>query len=235
MEVDVSQSRSTDRVDTRHHRIRTLRRSALRAGRARGGQSGFSMVELMTVLIIAGLIISTTVIAYYQTTRKTDQRAAAEILKTDIRKVYSLADSGAGVVDTVTNVRHRDKYRIVFHTNDENYTPVNCYKILKSSYNTGTGLYPDWTSGDVEVIADREAAVKIINNTWLKPSVSGNVEITQVTNMSGADGEKGITFESKGSIIQTDAPAGDKTITLRNKDGGASITITVSMYGSISE
>lgn len=234
MEVDVSQSRNTNGAEVCLPWIRAHISSAHKAGRAFLGQSGFSLVELMVTIIIAGLIVTTSVIAYYQTTRRTDQRAAAEIMKEDIRKVYAMADSGEGVVDD-TNVRHRDEYRIVFHTNDTEYPPVDCYKILKRSYDLDTGAYPAWDSGDVEVIIEKHAAVKIIDNQWIKPTMSSDIEITGVTNMSGDDGAKGITFESKGSIIQTDAPVGDKTIILTNKNGGGSVTITISMFGSISE
>lgn len=230
----MSQSRNTNGAGLYLPWVRTFKGSAEKAGRALRGQPGFSLIELVTTLFVATLIIGTSAVAYYQTTRKTDQKASAEILKEDIRKVYALSDSGESVVDP-SNVRHRDQYRIVFHTNDPTYPPVNCYKILKRSYDLDLSAYPDWTSGDVDVIVEKHAAVKIVDGTWIKPSMSSDIEITQVTNMSGGDGEKGITFESKGSIIQTDAPVGDKTITLRNSSGGGTVTITVSLYGSISE
>lgn len=228
----MNQNRSSDRGDVYLPWVRVFRRSAFHAKKICLDQSGFSLVELVTVVIIAGLIMGTVTIMYYQTARKTEQRAAAEILKQDIRKVCTLAESGDGVVDG-NNVRHRDKYRIVFHTKDDD--PPNCYKILRSRYNTETGTYPIWTSDEVDVIAEKHHSIKIIDGTWIKPATSNDVEITALSeNMTEEDGERGITFESKGSIIQTDA-LGDCSVTLSSKDNGASATITVSLYGSIVE
>ena len=127
MEVDVSQSRDTNGAGICPPRVRTLGRWVHLGRTALSGQSGLTLAELMVVIMVAGLIIGTTTIAYYQTTRKTDQKAAAEIMKEDIRKVYALADAGEGVVDA-TSVRHRDEYRMVFHTNSD--SPASCYKIL---------------------------------------------------------------------------------------------------------
>lgn len=232
MEVDVSQSLNSNRVEVNLPWVCTIKRTTRKAGKIYYGQSGFSMVELMTVLIIAGLIIGTATIVYYQAAKKTEQKAAAELLKEDIRKVCALAESGDGVTDS-NYVRHRDKYRIVFHTKDDD--PANCYKILRSRYDTNTGTYPEWTSEEVDVIAEKHGSIKIINGVWIKPATSNSIEITALSeNMTGEEGERGITFESKGSVIQTDV-LGDCSVTISNKDSGASATITVSLYGSIVE
>ncbi|MBN1288894.1 MAG: hypothetical protein JXA49_04575 [Actinobacteria bacterium] len=198
------------------------------AGTATHGQKGFTLVELGTVLIIATMLIGTTTVVYYQTTRKTDLKTAAELVKEDLRKVYALTDSGGGVTDG-TGMKHRDQYRIQFHTNDGAHAPVNSYRILKRTWDIATGSYSAWEPVEPE----RSSAVKVLSDSWVRPTMSSDTQITALTNMSGADGEKGITFEAKGSIIQTDPPLGDKTITLGTAGSGDTITITVSMYGSV--
>lgn len=230
MEADVkTRERTSSRAKSRLPWIWTFEEARRFAGALARNQRGFSLVELATVVIIAGMIIGVSTVAYYQTTRRTDLKTAAEILKEDIRKVYSLADSGESVTDA-NGVKHRDQYRIQFHTDDGSYLPVNAYRILKRTWDETSGDYGDW---DV-VAPERSTAVKVLSGNWIRPTFSSDTQITALTNMSGADGEKGITFESKGSIVQTDAPIGDKTITLSSTEGGSSITITVSMYGSVS-
>ena len=186
-----------------------------------GGQGAFNIIELVTVLALLGLVLTIGVIAY-TATRGTDVQASAEMVKEDIRKVYALSDSGQrdpNAPDDSADKRYR--YKIVFHGGNDPY-PQNAYKVMRLEYDEGAS---EWGWHDVS--ADRFAANKVIDDVWIKPSSSSEVQISY--------NDPEIEFIPKGSIIMTDSdPVGEKTVTVSTASGDRSIEITVSQYGSVS-
>lgn len=209
---------------SRRGRVWSFGRSMLRSGSDRG----FTIAELGVVIILVALLLMVTIIVFYTTTRKTDIKAAAEMMKQDIRKTYALADSG----ETDPTHGERYRYRIEFHTGAED--PPNAYRILKQTYNGSSWATSPWTV----VTPERHESYKTVGNGWIKFSSSGDTKIesyTGMSNLSTVDGNhNGITFISKGSIIET-ATSGDKTVTISDGSGSDDYTITVSQYGSVSD
>ncbi|MBU1672475.1 MAG: prepilin-type N-terminal cleavage/methylation domain-containing protein [Actinobacteria bacterium] len=192
----------------------------------------FTLVELLTVIVIITMILMITFVIYHGVTARTDLKAAVEMLKQDIRKVYALADSGVAVTDGST--KHRDQYRIEFHTDSGAPlpNPRSAYRIIKRTWNTGSHTWNAWTV----VAPQKQTAVQIVSSDWIRPTMSSNTVIYALNGMTqdATTGNYGITFISKGSIITTDC-LGDATVTLRSNDQGKNMSITVSSYGSVAE
>ncbi|MDD5747632.1 MAG: type II secretion system protein [Actinomycetota bacterium] len=185
-------------------------------------QDSFTIAELLIVIGLIGILLTVTVISYAVSNRSTDQRAGVEMLKEEIRRVYSLANSA------VKTNGQRDRYRIEFRRLGEGSDPKNCYRVLKLTWNGSS-----WVPGVVPAM--RQTSVKIVDeaNGWVRPFSSGEPYINAYTGMSTLSGYNGVTFVSKGSIVETDT-AGEKTVIVRvppNSD----ITIRISQYGSVSE
>ena len=209
-----------------------------RAARPVPGERGFSMVELMVVMVLIVLILGITVVVWRNAARRTDLQAAVEIVKEDIRKTYALADAGVAVTGS-DGIKRRDQYRIEFRDNgtiDQGKDPLNCYRIIKRTWNVGTN---DWNAPTV-VAPEKRASIRIINNEWIRPSLSSSTIITSYNNLTLGNASNkwntnnyGITFESKGSIIQCDGTFTDKTITLRETSQNKNASITVTPYGNV--
>jgi type II secretory pathway pseudopilin PulG len=185
-------------------------------------EDAFSLVELMIVMILMVLILSIGVLIYAGSSRSTDLKATAEMVKQDIRKVYAAADSAVAVQGS-DGLLHKDQYQIAFNLYTDN--PASCYHVYKRAWNVGSGAYNAWTL----VAPSKLAANKVISNEWIKPSTSSDIQIRAI---SGSASPKEITFLSKGSIIQTDA-AGDVQVTLRSNSQNKQTVLTVSIFGSV--
>lgn len=185
-------------------------------------ENAFTLVELLIVIGLMSLILAVGVVVYYGASRSTDLKAAAEILKQDIRKVYAATDSGESVTDA-TGVVHKAEYKMEFHLNGD--SPANCYCVWTRSWGPG-GTYGGWTL----VPPDKHSSNITMLNQWIKLSTSSDIQIASVSN-PGAGGNQ-ITFKAMGSIIQTDA-TGDATVTISSKSQKKDFVINVSMFGSI--
>lgn len=181
-------------------------------------ERGFTMLELLTVFIIIAIALCSAVVAIYAISRTTDVSAAAEMLKQDIRRVYSYAASG----DKPDGIDHRYRFRIIINENDD--SPANCYLIQKGTPDaSGTYDYADMKPGKSE-------ANKTIGN-YIKPGANAETRIVCGSN-------KTIYFVSVGSITVANtagnaSPGGDMAITIRNDN--KTQTVTISGYGNVSD
>jgi len=173
-------------------------------------ERGFTLVEVGIVVIIIGIMLLTASLAYFNATRRTEVVTVAEQIKEDLRRVYSLTDSGN---KSSGPTGPRDRYRITFNNAGEN--PPNTFRVEKS-----TDGGNNWTV----VTADKKTSNKVLTNNWIQPAQQGDAQITYSA--------KTITFISKGSIMQTD-PAGNKTVTVSSSSQGTNAVITVNDYGSL--
>jgi len=197
-------------------------------------EKAFSLIELLTVIIIIGVMLGSVTLMYVLTERSTDAQSAAEMFKEDVRKTRDLAGLGAslgagGGVDSA-GIRHRDKYRILINANSG--SPPNCYKIETCMWTDPD--YGRWTEVNIRNAEARKIVTDVDTGRWIKPSSSSDITIAKV----GADGQPtgdsqfSVEFESKGSIVQT-TPLADTVIRLGNSS--KHVDITISMYGDISE
>jgi len=183
-------------------------------------QKGFTLVELMTVVVIIGMTVGIGLILVVKGSEGTDRRAAVEIVKQDLRKVYSLADNA--VRNGSDTDQRRDRYKIVF--NSGNADPPNAYKIVKVTYE-GNDI---WTETDV--VPDPKEANRIIKDTnWIKPSTNPNIWI-----LPGGVDEYTLIYKPMGSIIEVE-PLGEKKIEIETHDNGRKNAIYISEYGDLSE
>jgi len=190
----------------------------------KNSESGFTIPELLTVIVIIGVLISIVAIYMVITQRRTAQQSIVEILKQEIRNVYAMADSaeknGAG---------YRYKYRMEFKRNDE--SPPTCYRIMKGESADGT----TWTWSVVPPV--KGTSYKIVDqvNGWIQLGTPGNTYINSYTNMNSVDSgaNYGFTLVSKGSIVEKE-PVVDSTIVIRSS-GQPDITVTVNQYGSVTD
>jgi prepilin-type N-terminal cleavage/methylation domain-containing protein len=89
------------------------------------GQRGFTLVEVGIVVIIIGIMLLTASLAYFNATRRTEVVTVAEQIKEELRRVYSLTDSGGKTAGV------RNQYRITFNNAGE--TPPNTFRIEEST------------------------------------------------------------------------------------------------------
>ncbi|MFH1151303.1 MAG: prepilin-type N-terminal cleavage/methylation domain-containing protein [Actinomycetota bacterium] len=193
---------------------------------------GFTLVELLTVIVIITMILMITFVIYHGVTARTDLKAAVEMLKQDVRKVYALADAGVGVMDADGVTKQRDQYRMEFHISGDGSAPGSAYRTLKRTWNAGADTWNAWTV----VAPQKQTAVQIVSNDWIRPTMSSNTVIYACSGMSYDAGSKTyyLTFITKGSIVTTDA-LGDAQVTLRSNDQGKNMNIYISTYGSVSD
>lgn len=188
-------------------------------------EKAFSIIELMTVVIIIGVMLGSITIIWRVTERNMDVQSAAEMFKEDVRKTRDLAGLGAGEgVDTL-GIRHRDRYRILINTNSGD--PPNCYKIETCKWTDPD--YGQWTEVPIRNAEARKIVTDKDNHRWIKPGSSSDITIAKV----GTDDQPSfsIIFESKGSIVQTQE-LGETDIRLGNSS--KHVDIVVSMYGDVS-
>ena len=196
-------------------------------------EKAFSLIELLTVVIIIGVMLGGATIMWVVTERSTDAQSAAEMFKEDVRRVESMAGLGAGEgVDSI-GIRQRDQYMLEINTSTAAAdAPPNCYRIQTRTW--GSSGYGNWTTvppkgGEVNRIVLSKTSEK-----WIKPSDSSDMHIdilklgsidTSITNYQ-------IIFESKGSMVQSQQ-SGDTTVRLGNSSKHADVTISI--YGDISQ
>ena len=185
-------------------------------------QGGFTFIELLLVIIIIGMAAGVGIIMVVSGSAGTERRASAEILKQDLRKVYSLADNAARSGETTTDMR-RDRYKIIFHSGTAD--PPNAYKIVKVTY-AGDN---NWTETDV-VPSSREVNRIIEGTNWIKPSTNPNIWIL----LPGEVADYTLTCKPMGSIIEIE-PLGEKKIEIETHDNGRRNAIYISDYGDLSE
>ena len=183
-------------------------------------QRGFTLIELLLVIVIIGMTAGVGIIMVFSGSEGTERRAAAEILKGDLRKVYSLADNAVRS-GTTTDMR-RNRYKIVFHSGTEE--PPNAYKIVKSVWD-GTAYI------DTDVPPDPQEVNRIVQGTnWIKPSASPGIWILLPAGVA----EYTLTYKPMGSIIEMD-PLGEKEIEIETHDNGRRNAIYISDYCDLSE
>jgi len=177
-------------------------------------ERGFTLVEVGIVVIIIGIMLLTASLAYFNATRRTEVVTVAEQIKEDLRRVYSLTDSGN---KSSRPTGPRDRYRITFNDGGLN-VPPNAYRIEKS-----TDGGNNWADVD-PTRQESNKRVTVGGHIWIQPASQGDAQLTYTAKM--------ITFISKGSIMQTD-PAGNKTVTVSSCAQGTNAVITVNDYGSL--
>lgn len=183
-------------------------------------ESGFTLIELMIVVLIMGIMLGSVTIVTYASLRNTDLKSTAEMMKQDLRKTYAMANSG----EMPPLISYRYRYRIVFNGNSD--SPKNCYMIQQGTPDgTGTYVYAD--------MPVRGSNAQAHNGNYIIPSSNGSTQIDY-------GGNKNIYFVSVGGITVANtngftAPGGsDMTINIKDA-GGATIPITISGYGNISD
>ena len=190
----------------------------LKAGKVRA-QEGFTIIEMITVIGIIGIILGVGIVMVVRSSAGASRKAAAEIVKEDLRKVYSLADDAArhsGDTSATFYTSERDQYKVVFHSATGN--PANAYKIVKITKN----------SPETDVTHDKRDANRIVAGTWIMPSTDPNMEIVLPNDVT----EYSLIFKSMGSVMRV-TPDGDKYVGIRNKSNGQTSTINISDYGDI--
>ena len=187
----------------------------LKAGKVRA-QEGFTIIEMITVIGIIGIMLGVGIVMVVRSSAGASRKAAAEIVKEDLRKVYSLADDAARHGGDTFYTSERDQYKVVFHSATGN--PANAYKIVKITKN----------SPETDVTPDKRDANRIVAGTWIMPSTDPNMEIVLPNDVT----EYSLIFKSMGSVMRV-TPDGDKYVGIRNKSNGQTSTINISDYGDI--
>ncbi len=218
-----------------------------------GRGQGFTVVELVMVMVIMFLLISVAVIVWYATSRRVDLKSAAQIMAQDIRKVYSLADSSypwhKSVVEGDPNVEmiHKpDQYRILINY----YTdyPPSAYRIQYRYWMSGVSL-SGWQEAidsgkDLLPIAGNHTIVTHEGKKWIKPTANPDFQIVSLTYGNGSpvysSGEKFIGFLKTGTITRpgvfdtlskvTNPPL---IITVRSASQGKTYKIHISNLGKV--
>ena len=182
-------------------------------------EQGFTLTELMIVVLIMGVMLGAVVIAYVTTLGNSDARSASEMVKQDLRKVYALADGG----EKPAGVDYRYKYSITF--TGSGGTPPNSYKITKWTPDA-SGNYPTSTDLAADTFTtNNRSGVNII------PSNNPGTTIDYGSNQT-------IYFVSIGAytLANTDGgPNPGQDMTVKVSNGSTVRTITVSGYGNISD
>lgn len=187
------------------------------------GEDGFSMLELIVVLIVIGIIVGTGVIGYFTTMRQSDVKASAEMVKEAISMVQGLADSG------ITHNGERDRYRIEFHDNAA--SPPNAFRIQKQEYNGAA-----WGSW-VNVAPEQGTYMKLAGSDWVQPSSSSDLQVSYSI-VNGAANYNHICFVSVGSVVRACVDPGTNptepmTVTVTSVSKSKSIVTTVTEFGEI--
>ena len=167
----------------------------------------------MIVVLIMGVMLGASVIAYIASTANADARGTGEMIKQDLRRVYALAASGEkppGEPD------YRYRYRITFTSNS--------YVVERGTATGGVYTY--------NPMAPYKAATNKTDGYYILPTSNSSTTIDSASNPT-------IYFVSSGAITvaNTDgtvSPGADMQIFI--KTGGTTVrTITVSGYGNVSD
>jgi len=188
-------------------------------------ERAFSLAELLTVMAIIGVVVTGATIMWTTTAHSTDVQAAAEMLKEDLRKAYSMAALGASNGKDNTGIIQRDKYR--FQINTSTGSPANTYRIQTCTWDPNAGAYTLWALYPTR----KSQANQIDSAGWIKPGNSCQLSVLSGTGVPLQVTSYEFTFTSRGSMVQKD-PQGDTTIRVSNE--AKQVDVTVSMYGDVS-
>jgi Tfp pilus assembly protein FimT len=169
------------------------------------------LAELAVTVLILGVILGAAILSFFSATRGSAIVSAREQIKSELRKVYSLTDSGEKSAQG-----YRNRYKITFH--DATEVPPNAYRVEKGVSSNGT-VYT-WSV----VPATKSTSNKVLTGDWVAPSNDVDCRLTYSTPT--------ITFMSMGSIMQTDQVA-DWTVTVTSAAQGGGKTISVTTAGSV--
>jgi prepilin-type N-terminal cleavage/methylation domain-containing protein len=184
-------------------------------------QKGFTLVELLVVIAIIGMTVGVGILMVVQGGAGTDVRASAEIVKQDLRKVYSMADDAKKYGPAGSEQLDRDQYKIVFH--DDTVEPKNAYIIMRY-WNESKGEF-EWN----EIPPDPKEVNRIVEGTnWIRPTSSSDIDIKLPVG-----GTYEVTFESKGSVMTVKPLVDAKYIKIESRSKGLNVTIDISDYGDI--
>ena len=175
------------------------------------GERGFTVVELGVTIAIIGVMLFAALVSYWSATRRTEVMGAAEQVKQELRKVYSMSDSGEKTSGT------RNRYRITFNNNGE--SPPNAYKVEKGTSGDGGATW-SWAV----VPPEKGSSTKIVSGDWVQPASQSDCQLTYSA--------KTITFVSRGSIVEVNPPMGG-TVTVGSVSQGKNIVITVNSAGGL--
>lgn len=196
---------------------------ALRSGK---DEEGFSLVELMTVVIILGVMATIAVIVFTTSIGGTDAKGAREMIKEDLRRAYAYADDATAAANGA-----KVAYAVQFHGAGE--SPANCYRLVKGTPNVAnpsSGTDYTWTP----VAPDPNARLATTGNGWVKCSTQGGFSITYTNltpSVNAGDGAcNALVFVSRGSTLQK-INAGPSEVNVTN--GPATYAVTVSQFGAI--
>lgn len=181
-------------------------------------EQGFTLIELLIVIVIIGIMLGVSVVAYVTSMGNADARGAAEMLKQDLRRVYALAASG----EKPTGIDYRYRYSITF--NGSSGSPPNSYAITKWTPDASMNYTPT-------VMTPNKSAANKTEGNYIQP---GNESGTTIDYGSSQT----IYFVSLGAITlaNTDggtSPGADMQVFIKN--GSTTRTINVGGYGNISE
>ncbi|GEM_PF-5399272 len=218
-------------------------------------RQGFTVVELVMVMVIMLLLISVAVIAWYATSRRVDLKSAAEIMAQDIRKIHLLADasypwhkSTIPPVDPNAEMMLKpDQFRILinYHTD----YPPSAYRIQYRYWMSGYSL-SSWqealeTGKDLLSLAGTHTIVTYEGKKWIKPTANPDFQIVSLTYGDGtthvySSGEKYIGFLKTGTITRPGvfsslSKVGNPplTITVRSASQGTRYRIRISNLGKV--
>lgn len=185
-------------------------------------EQGFTLVELMIVIIIIGIMLGSAVIAFAVSMGNADVRGSSEMIKQDLRRVYALASAGnkpAGI----EYEDYRYRYRITFQGNTG--SPKNSYIVYQGVPDT-LGNY-DY---DNHPMTPKNSATNKTSGNSIIPSSNVGTRIEYSS--------QHIYFVSFGAITVANAggevsPGNEMTVSIKN--GSTTKTVTISGYGNISE
>lgn len=202
-----------------------MRRIVNRRNRKGRDESGFTLIELTMVIILMAIIFTVVVVLYFQATRDSAVRATQEMLKTDLRKVYSLTDAGV----SSNNNGVRDRYRITMHDNNAPDASKNCWRIEKGVCTDPNTLSFSWTDYDV-ASGEANQLIPASGHKWIKPS--GETDISLVLPASTYT----LTFVSQGTVLKVSEiwGSGDMTLQVKSANKNAGRNVVITPYGEVS-
>jgi len=187
-------------------------------------EAGFTLIELIVVIILIGLISMTAFLLYGTSIGTTDAKTALEMIKQDIRRVYTLADGG----------EMANGYKVAYgiQLNRASDSPPNAYRIIRGTTSNGTTY--TWTTVDPGRAVNAKTGYR-----WVKPSSTSGLAITYTNMSSGAPATDGGTWPGNVALLLRGSgstvrkfTAGNSTITTTG--GGHSFSVTISEMGSLS-
>lgn len=202
----------------------------------------FTLIELMVAIAIAGIMLGAALVVWYGFSRRTDTRAAAEIIMQDIREVYEATNAAIthGYEGPPPDMRF-DQYRLLINTKSD--SPSSAYRIERRVF-LETKAWGEWE--DVDVGKVYNSVIRNSGKTWIRPSSSSDFEIVSVTDGNGQDiyseGTPAfVGFIHKGSItgpvvLSMESPAVTSqpiTIVCRSSSQDKTVKVCISNLGEV--